>query len=60
MTTTSVANPEDPPNLTRLFATINHQAQQQRKHHEDAKLAALRRKPWWLDADNHEPDTRTP
>ena len=48
---------EDPPNLTRLLATINRQAEQQRKHHEDQKLAALRRKPWWLDADTHEPDT---
>lgn len=47
--------PQDP--LTRLLATINRQAEQQRKHHEDQKLAALRRKPWWVDADNHEPDT---
>jgi hypothetical protein len=57
---TSNPTTEDPPNLTRLLATINRQAEQQRKHHEDQKLAALRRKPWWMDADNHEPDTQTP
>jgi len=59
MITTSATNLEDPPNLTRLLATINRQAEQRRKHHEDQKLAALRRKPRWLDADNHEPDTNT-
>jgi hypothetical protein len=60
MITTSATNPttEDP--LTRLLATINRNAEQQRKHHEDRKLAALRRKPRWLDADNHEPDTPEP
>jgi hypothetical protein len=51
--------PQDP--LTRLLATINRQAEQQRKHHEDRKLAALRRKPWWMDAtQTTEPDTQTP
>jgi hypothetical protein len=57
---TSNPTTEDSPNLTRLLATINRRSEQQRKHHEDRKLAALRRKPWWLDADNHEPDTQTP
>lgn len=58
MTPNPTPDTEDP--LTRLLATINRNAEQQRKRHEDQKLAALRRKPWWMDADTHEPDTQTP
>lgn len=46
--------------LSHLFATINRNAQERRRHHENAKLAALRRHPWWMDEpepDNHDAET---
>lgn len=48
--------------LTRLFDTINRNAKDRRRHHEDAKLAALRRRPWWMDEqepETHEPEPQT-
>ena len=37
-----------PDALTLYLATINRLAAERRKEAEDKKLAAMKRKPWWL------------
>lgn len=37
-----------PDALTRYLATVNRLAAERRKKVEDKKLAAMKRKPWWL------------
>lgn len=37
-----------PDALTHYLATVNRLAAERRKKAEDKKLAAMKRKPWWL------------
>jgi hypothetical protein len=40
--------PPSPDPLTRYLATVNRLQATRRKEAENKKLAAMKRKPWWL------------